>query len=82
MLLLFLGHRLTTKKRKKLNAAIKSFMLQSGGKVMLNDSYIKIDEASLYRTDGTHLSKLGNEILLKNWKTAFKMFLKYMYHAS
>ena len=59
------------KKRKRVNAAIKSFVLHTGGKVIHNDSYIKVDEASLYRTDGTHLSNLGNNILLKNWKPCF-----------
>ena len=51
MLLSIRGPRLT-KKRKRVNAAIKS----SGRKVIHNDSNIKVEEASLYRIDGTNVS--------------------------
>ena len=64
------------KKRKRVNAAVRAFVLESGGKIINNDSYINVTEVSLYRQDGCHLSKLGNEVLIKNWKLAVNLFLE------
>lgn len=67
--------KLIERKRNRINAAVKQFILSNGGKYINNDSYILAKEVSLYHTDGTHLSKFGNDILLRNWKLALEMFV-------
>lgn len=58
-----------------MNSAIKQFILSNGGKYINNDSYISAKEVNLFHTDGTHLSTLGNTILLRNWKAALQLLL-------
>lgn len=67
--------KLIEKKRNRVNAAVKAFILSNGGKYINNDCYIHAKEVSLFHTDGTHLSNFGNDILLKNWKLALEMFV-------
>lgn len=63
------------KKRTRVNAAVKNFVVANGGKFINNDQYISAKEVNLFHIDGTHLSPLGNDILLKNWKQALEMFI-------
>lgn len=62
------------KKRRRVNALMKAFVVENNAKFISNDYIIKAKELSLFKIDGTHLSALGNEVLLNNWKAAFDTF--------
>lgn len=62
------------KKRTRVNIAIKSFILKNGGQYIDNNN-ISAKEVNLFHTDGTHLSSLGNSILINNWKTALQSLI-------
>lgn len=62
-------------KRSRINRAMKNFILANNGKFINNDSYINVKDVSLYYIDGTHLSNLGNSVLLRNWLAALQSFL-------
>jgi hypothetical protein len=57
--------KLIEKKRNRVSAAVKAFVLSNGGKLINNDFYIHAKEVSLFHTNGTHLSNFGNAIFLK-----------------
>lgn len=62
------------KKRKRVNSAICQFLLGNKGKVIKHDN-IMAKEVTLYRTDGTHLSKSGNSIFLNNLQGGLESLL-------
>jgi lysophospholipase L1-like esterase len=64
------------RKRSRVNSAIKRFIVANDGKYINNDGNISAKEVNLFHTDGTHLSSLGNSILLNNWKAALQSFFK------
>jgi hypothetical protein len=69
------------KKRTNVNRRIRSFILDLGGAVISHDNITTYD-ISLFRYDGTHLSREGNSIYLHNIQSAFHMFLNGEKHFS
>lgn len=67
--------KLKDKKRKRVNSAIKNLVTSNSGKYIANDSCIHVNEIYLFRSDGTHLSDLGNTVLFSNWKAALESFM-------
>jgi hypothetical protein len=67
-----------TKNRTNVNRRIRSFILDLGGAVISHDN-ITPSDISLFRYDGTHLSREGNSIYLQS---AFHMFLNGEKHFS
>lgn len=62
------------KKRARVNSAIRSFILKNGG-IYIDNNNISAKEINLFHNDGTHLSNLGNSILINNWKTAIQSLI-------
>lgn len=63
-------------KRRRINSAINNYVTEVKGKAIRHDQNIMAKEISLYRPDGTHLSKTGNQILLNNLQGGLESFLK------
>ena len=62
-------------KRRRVNSAIRTFVIENGGRAIWHDSNIKATEIALYRTDGTHLSHIGNKVFLNNLQGGLETFL-------
>lgn len=62
-------------KRKGVNRQVKKFVVENGGKYISNDCCINVNEISLFRSDGTHLSETGLEILFNHWKAAIEVLV-------
>ena len=70
-----LDGNLAEKSRKRANLRVRNLVLSIGGYVIRHCN-IRARERKLYRHDGTHLSKLGNEIYLNNIQGAIERFWK------
>ena len=53
-------------KRRRVNAAVRKFIIENGGRAIGHDNNIKATEITLYRTDGTRMSNTGNMVFLNN----------------
>jgi len=59
--------------RKRVNQAIKSFLIKNGGMVVGHPT-IRISELELFRHDGVHLSDKGNAVYLNDMQSAMESF--------
>ena len=65
------------KRRKQVNRMVKNFVLSEiNGAVILHDQNISAKDIQLYRTDGTHMSKLGNKIFNNNIRSGIDAIVK------
>jgi lysophospholipase L1-like esterase len=62
-------------KHRRVNSAVRTFVIENGGRAIWHDSNIKATEIALYRTDGTHLSHIGNKVFLNNLQGGLETFL-------
>ncbi|VDI64808.1 Hypothetical predicted protein [Mytilus galloprovincialis] len=62
------------KARKRVNLRVKNLVLSIGG-CAIRHSNIRAKESNLFRYDGTHLSKIGNDIYLNNLQGALEKFM-------
>ena len=62
-------------KRRRVNSAIRKFVIENGGRAIWHDNNIKATEITLYRTDGTHMSNIGNRVFLNNLQGGLESFL-------
>ena len=67
--------KLAEKARKRINLRVRNLVLSIGGYVIRHCN-IRAKERRLFRHDGTHLSKLGNEIYLNNLQGAIERFFR------
>lgn len=71
------------KKRKDVNRMVKNFVIKDiNGAVISHDQNISAQDLHLFRTDGTHLSKLGNKIFLNNLKGGIEAIIQSKVHIS
>ncbi|CAG2204608.1 unnamed protein product [Mytilus edulis] len=63
------------KARKRVNLRVKNLVLSIGG-CAIRHSNIRAKESNLFRYDGTHLSKIGNDIYLNNLQGALEQFMR------
>ncbi|CAG2231890.1 unnamed protein product [Mytilus edulis] len=61
--------------RKRVNLRVKNLVLSIGG-CAIRHSNIRAKESNLFRYDGTHLSKIGNDIYLNNLQGALEQFMR------
>ena len=62
-------------KRKRLNRLGRQVVLEApNGRVIISD--IDLFTHGLFKPDGTHLSAIGNDILLVSFQEAFRLFIK------
>ena len=61
------------KARKTLNASIRQHVVKLGG-FCIRHPQIVWHASHLYRTDGVHLSNVGNDMLLQNWCDGLESF--------
>jgi lysophospholipase L1-like esterase len=62
------------KARKRVNAAVGQIVIAAGGKVLHNPD-IDFTTPGLYRTDGVHLSDIGNDIFLNDLQGGLETFI-------